>query len=75
MPQQNCFQKVEVLDGHKLRFGNRICGPALVEQVNTTVLVTPEYNLMVDRFGSYTIYLRGHEADVEKRILRDLKDE
>jgi N-methylhydantoinase A len=69
MPQQNSFRQVEVLDGDQLRFGNRIFGPALVEQVNTTVFVTPEYNLMVDRFGSYTIFLKGNEAEVEKRIL------
>ncbi len=69
IPQQNSFRQVEVLDGDQLRFGNRIVGPALVEQVNTTVFVTPEYNLMVDRFGSYTIFLKGNEAEVEKRIL------
>jgi N-methylhydantoinase A len=69
MPQQNSFQQVEVLDGDQLRFGNRIFGPALVEQVNTTVFVTPEYNLMVDKFGSYTMYLKSNEAEVEKRIL------
>ena len=75
MPQQKSFRQVEVWDGDKLKFGNRICGPALVEQVNTTTLVTPEYNLMVDRFGSYTMYLKCNEAEVEKRILGDLNDE
>ena len=60
---------MEVLDGDKLKFGNKICGPALVEQVNTTAFVTPEYNLMIDRFGSYTMYSKSHEAEIEKRIL------
>ena len=69
MPQQNSLRQVEVFDGHQLKFGNRICGPALVEQVNTTVFVTAEYNLMVDRFGSYTMYLKSNEAEVKKRIL------
>jgi len=69
MPQQKSFRQVEVLDGDKLKFGNKICGPALVEQVNTTAFVTSEYNLMVDRFGSYTMYLKSNEAEVENRIL------
>ena len=69
MPQQENFRQVEVFDGDKLKFGNRISGPALVEQVNTTAFVSPEYNLMVDRYGSYTMYLKGSEKEVEKRIL------
>jgi N-methylhydantoinase A len=75
LPQPKSFRQVEVFDGHKLKFGNRISGPALVEQVNTTAFVTPEYNLMVDRFGSYTMYLKSNEAEVEKRILRDWNDD
>jgi hypothetical protein len=31
--------------------------------------VTPEYGLMVDKYGSYTMYLKGMEEEVEKRIL------
>jgi N-methylhydantoinase A len=69
MPQQKRFRLVEVFDGDKLKFGHRIPGPALVEQVNTTAFVTPEYNLMIDRFGSYTMYSKSHEAEIEKRIL------
>ena len=60
---------MEVLNGDKLKFGNKICGPALIEQVNTTAFVTSEYNLMVDRFGSYTMYLKSNGAEVENRIL------
>ena len=63
------MQEVIVFDGFKLKFGNKISGPAIVEQVNTTAFVTPEYNLMVDKYGSYTIYVRGSEEEVEKRIL------
>ncbi len=69
LPQQNKFQQVDVFDGLKLKFGNRITGPAIVEQVNTTALVTPEYNLTVDRCGSYTMYIKGSEQQVEERIL------
>jgi N-methylhydantoinase A len=75
IPQLKSFQQIEVFDGDKLKFGNRICGPALVEQVNTTAFVAPEYNLMVDRFGSYTMYLKSNETKIEKRILGDLDGE
>ncbi len=44
-------------------------GPAIIEQVNTTTFVTPEYNLLVDKFGSYTMYMQTNEEEVEKRIL------
>ena len=69
LPLQNQLRQVDVYDGLQLKFGNKISGPAIVEQVNTTALVTPEYNLMVDRYGSYTMYLKGTGDEVEKRIL------
>lgn len=70
LPLQKRFEEVNVFDGFRLKFGNRITGPAIVEQVNTTAFLTPEYNLMVDRYGSYTMFLKGNEEEVEKRILR-----
>ncbi len=69
LPLQKRFEEVEVFDGFKLKFGNRVAGPAIIEQVNTTAFLTPEYNLMVDRYGSYTMYLKSREEEVEKRIL------
>ena len=69
LPLQKKIEKVDVFDGLRLKFGNKISGPAMVEQVNTTALVTPEYNLMVDKFGSYTMYLKGRTSEIEKRIL------
>jgi N-methylhydantoinase A len=69
LPIQKQAKEVDVFDGLRLKFGNKIAGPAIIEQVNTTTLVTPEYNLMVDRYGSYTMYLKGMEEEVEQRIL------
>jgi len=69
LPLQKQAKEVEVFDGLRLKFGNKISGPAILEQVNTTTLVTSEYNLMVDKYGSYTMYLREMEGEVEKRIL------
>ena len=69
LPLQKRFEAVDVFDGGKLRFGNRVAGPAVIEQVNTTTFVTPEFGLLVDKYGSYTMYMKTHEEEVEKRIL------
>ena len=69
LPNQAEFRQVPVFDGLALQFGNRIEGPAIVEQVNTTTFVAPEFNVLTDRFGSFTMYLKGHEEEVKRRIL------
>jgi len=69
LPLQKYFEDINVFDGAKLCFGNRVVGPAIIEQVNTTTFVTPEYNLLVDRYGSYTMYMKSSEEAVTKRIL------
>ena len=69
LPVQRQLQEIDVYDGQLLKYGNRINGPAIVEQVNTTTFVTPEYNLLVDRYGCFTLYLKEVESEVEQRIL------
>ncbi|MEW6532574.1 MAG: hydantoinase/oxoprolinase family protein [Thermodesulfobacteriota bacterium] len=69
MPLQKEFRKVPVFDGLALRFGNRIEGPAIIEQVNTTTFVTGEFNVLTDRYGSFTMYLKDREDEVKRRIL------
>lgn len=56
--QSKGFQSVPVYDGDKLPMGIRLQGPALVEQVNTTILVPPEYDLTCEQYGSFILYLR-----------------
>jgi N-methylhydantoinase A len=70
LPLQKKIQSIDVFDGFKLHFGNKISGPAIVEQVNTTAFITPEYDLMVDKYGSYTLYLKSREDEIENRILK-----
>ncbi len=69
LPRQGKFTNVDVFDGFKLHYGNRIEGPAVIEQVNTTTFVTPEYSILVDKYGSYTMYLKEREDHVKGRIL------
>ena len=68
LPLKKAFEDVPVYDGHKLAFGNRVEGPAIIEQVNTTTFITPEYNVLCDRYGSYTMYLKTREAEIKKNI-------
>jgi N-methylhydantoinase A len=69
LPLQREFRDVPVFNGLALQFGNRIEGPAIVEQVNTTTFVAPEFNVFTDRYGSFTMYLKEREDDVKRRIL------
>ena len=69
LPLQKEFKEVPVFDGLKLQYGNRIEGPAVVEQVNTTTFVTPEFNVLTDQYGSFTMYLKDREDEVKRRIV------
>jgi N-methylhydantoinase A len=69
LPLKGAFEEVPVYDGHKLRHGNRVEGPAVIEQVNTTTFVTPEYNILCDKYGSYTMYLKTKEKEIKKNIV------
>ena len=55
------FTTVPVFDGHKLRYGNRIAGPAVIEQVTTAIFVSESFDCLVDQFGSFALYRKGRE--------------
>jgi len=63
------FRPVAVFDGHRLRCGNRILGPAVVEQRNTTLFVGGSFDMVLDPMGSFLVYRRGRE-DVLPGALR-----
>jgi N-methylhydantoinase A len=68
LPVEQGFREVPVYNGHKLLYGNRVEGPAIIEQVNTTTFVSPEYSVLCDRYGSYTMYLKEKEQDIKAKI-------
>ncbi len=70
LPGNKEFTEVPVFDGAGLNYGNRITGPAIIEQVNTTTFVTDEYSLVVDRYGSFMLFLKEREAEFAGRILK-----
>lgn len=71
VPSAKAFQEVPVYDGFALSYGMRLSGPAIIEQVNTTTFVTPEFDVVVDKLGTYTIYLKENEEKVLSRVLKD----
>jgi N-methylhydantoinase A len=61
VPETRKFTDVPVYDGHRLRFGNRVDGPALIEQETTAVFVSNSYDCVVDALGSFALFAKGHE--------------
>jgi N-methylhydantoinase A len=53
IPSRKDFQEVAVYDGNSMGFGHSLRGPAVIEQVNTTIFVPPEYEISCDEYGSY----------------------
>jgi N-methylhydantoinase A len=49
------FVETSCYDGDKLRPGNVIAGPAIVEEKDTTVVLPPGAELKVDAFDNYMI--------------------
>jgi N-methylhydantoinase A len=52
---QAAFSNVPVYDGHRLCHGHRIEGPAIVEQVTTTIVIGAGFDCRVDRHGSFAL--------------------
>ncbi|MDP6342239.1 MAG: hydantoinase/oxoprolinase family protein, partial [Alphaproteobacteria bacterium] len=55
IPESQSFAVVPVYDGHALFFGNRITGPALIEQVTTTIFISQSFDCILDKYGSFAL--------------------
>jgi N-methylhydantoinase A len=47
---------VPIYDGTKIGHGNKLSGPAIIEEPTTTIFVAPSYQLTCDKFDNYLIY-------------------
>ncbi|MCC6197307.1 MAG: hydantoinase/oxoprolinase family protein [Burkholderiales bacterium] len=56
VPEEGAFRRVPVYDGHQLASGQRIAGPAIVEEVTTSVVLTASWDAIVDRLGSLVLF-------------------
>jgi len=61
VPETGEWATVPVYDGHATKFGYQIKGPAIIEQENTSILVTQSYDCVCDQFGSFAVYAKGRE--------------
>ncbi|MBI4878753.1 MAG: hydantoinase/oxoprolinase family protein [Planctomycetes bacterium] len=52
LPERSAFGEAPVYDGHRLRAGNVIPGPALIERTDTTIFVSESFSARVDGLGS-----------------------
>ncbi len=53
------FVETRVIDGHFLRPGNQLKGPAIVELETTTIVLRPDQRLRVDLYGNFIAARRG----------------
>ncbi|MBL7190702.1 hydantoinase/oxoprolinase family protein [bacterium] len=56
IPESNRMQEVDVYDGDLPLYGHTIEGPAVIEQVNTSIFISADYDCRVDEWGSFIIY-------------------
>jgi N-methylhydantoinase A len=68
LPEKGKAESVPVFDGHKTRFGHRISGPSLVEQVNTTLLLSSDYDCLCDKYGSFVVCLKERRDLMDKAL-------
>ena len=61
VPETGEWATVPVYDGDITRAGYRIPGPAIIEQENTSILVTASYDCVCDPYGSFAVYSKGRE--------------
>ena len=73
IPETKTFQDTPVYDGHQMRYGNRITGPAMIEQITTAIFVSAAYNCAVDELGSFVIYEKGRE-DLAKACMQQTQE-
>lgn len=69
VPEDKAFRSVPVYDGHKLKHGNRVVGPAMIEEITTAIFVSASYDGVCDRTGSFALYRKGRE-DLVANILK-----
>ncbi len=57
------FIEVPVYNGLKMGYGNRLNGPAIIEEPTTTILVPPEYSLVCDHQDNYLIHPKDQKVE------------
>jgi len=58
------YYNTKIFTREDLRPGNKIQGPLIVEQMDSTILVLPKQTMNVDEYGNLIINTFGEEVDV-----------
>jgi N-methylhydantoinase A len=74
IPETMKFAQVPIFDGHLLRAGNSIIGPAMIETVTTATFVSAGYDCLVDRYGSLVLYRKGREDLVKGCVAAEMTE-
>jgi len=64
------FSTVPIYDGHQVGNGHKISGPAIVEDPNTTLFLTADYELVCDKYSNYLMYPRGKSFEEVTNALK-----
>jgi N-methylhydantoinase A len=54
-PTIEAYSPTPIFDRYRLHYGNRIIGPAIIEQQDSTIVVNPYQAVHIDRFGHVII--------------------
>ncbi len=68
IPETKAFAEVPVYDGHAMRHGNRVEGPAMIEQATTAIFVSASFDCVVDALGSFALYRKGRDELVRPAL-------
>ena len=73
IPETKAFKDIPVYDGHRMRFGNRVDGPAMIEQETTAIFVSASFDCAVDALGSFVLFQKGRE-DLVQSCVKESKE-
>jgi N-methylhydantoinase A len=71
LPDRQDFDSVPVYDGNELYHGHQVTGPAIIEQVTTTIFVPSAYSVVCDPLGSFAVYLTDHADEFQERLVEN----
>jgi N-methylhydantoinase A len=71
IPETKAFREIPVYDGHRMRHGNRIDGPAMIEQETTAIFVSASFDCAVDALGSFALFRKGREDLVKSCMSKE----
>jgi len=61
VPEIRAYAEAPIYDGHRMRHGNRVDGPAMIEQATTAIFVSSSFDCVVDALGSFALFRKGRE--------------